>query len=66
MLRCLMSHPSEPEVPPELLRMMEESEADLAAGRIVPLSVVLEEFQESIARLEAKRAQQSEPMSDRR
>jgi hypothetical protein len=40
--------------------MLEESDADLAAGRIVPLSVVKTELQESIARLEAKLAEQVE------
>jgi hypothetical protein len=42
--------------PPGWLEILEESEAELAAGQTVPGEVVHRELQESIARLEAKAA----------
>lgn len=42
--------------PAEWLEALARSEADLAAGRIVPGEVVHRELQDSIARLEAKAA----------
>ena len=38
------------------LEAMEESDAQLAAGQVVPLSVVLEELQGTIVEIEAKLA----------
>jgi hypothetical protein len=48
----------EPPMPTEaeLLAALEESEADLAAGRIVPGELVRQRLLDSIARLEAKHA----------
>jgi len=40
--------------PAEWLEALAESEADVAAGRIVPGEVVRQMFRDSIARLEAK------------
>jgi hypothetical protein len=42
--------------PAEWLEVLAESEADLAAGRIVPGDVVMRELRDSLARLEAKTA----------
>ncbi len=41
----------------ELLAALARSEADLAAGRVVPASVVHEELRASLERIEARRAQ---------
>ncbi len=41
-------------VPVEWLEILAESEADLAAGRIVPGEVVMRDLQDGLARLEAK------------
>jgi DNA recombination-dependent growth factor C len=38
------------------LEALAESDADLAAGRIVPGDVVMRELRDSLARLEAKKA----------
>jgi DNA recombination-dependent growth factor C len=42
--------------PAEWLEVLAESDADIAAGRIVPSEVVQQMFRDSIARLEAKQA----------
>jgi hypothetical protein len=42
--------------PDEWLDALAESDADLAAGRIVPGDVVLRDLKDSLARLEAKAA----------
>lgn len=42
--------------PAEWLEVLAESEADLAAGRIVPGEVVMRDLQDCLARLEAKAA----------
>lgn len=42
------------DAPAEWLKVLAESEADLAAGRIVPGEVVLQDLRDSLARLEAK------------
>lgn len=42
--------------PADWLEALAESDADLAAGRIVPGEVVLRDLQDSLARLEAKAA----------
>ncbi len=44
------------EVPEGWLEVLAESDADLAAGRIVPGEVVLRDLRDSLARLEAKAA----------
>jgi hypothetical protein len=44
----------------ELMEVLAESEADVAAGRVVPGEVVRRLFRDSLARLEAKEAAQSE------
>ena len=41
----------------ELLASLDRSEADLAAGRIVPASVVHAELRDAIDRIEAQRGQ---------
>ena len=41
-------------VPAGWLEILDESEADLAAGRIVPGEVVLQDLRDAIARLESK------------
>lgn len=46
----------ESETPAEWIEALAESEADIAAGRIVPLEPVLARMQESIDRMEARRA----------
>jgi hypothetical protein len=50
-------HPDHPPMPTEaeLRQMMAESDADLAAGRTVPLSDALALIDQAIARLDAKR-----------
>jgi DNA recombination-dependent growth factor C len=54
-------HPAgwEPPMPSEaeLLASLAQSEADLAAGRIVPASVVHEELRAALERIEARRGQ---------
>jgi hypothetical protein len=40
----------------DLQAMLEESRADVAAGRTVPLDTVLAELRESVARMEQRRA----------
>jgi hypothetical protein len=44
--------------PPEWLEVLAESNADIAAGRIVPGEVVQQMLRDSLARLEAKAAAQ--------
>jgi hypothetical protein len=48
--------PHRTEVPAEWLEVLAESEADLAAGRIVPGDIVMRELFDALARLEAKAA----------
>ena len=43
--------------PPELIEALEESEADLAAGRVVPGEVVRARLRETIAEMEAEEAE---------
>lgn len=43
-----------PTAPADWLEALAESDADLAAGRIVPGEVVLRDLKDSLARLEAK------------
>ena len=43
-------------VPAGWLQILDESEADLAAGRIVPGEVVMQDLHDAIARLEQKAA----------
>lgn len=45
-----------PTAPADWLEALAESDADLAAGRIVPGEVVLRDLKDSLARLEAKAA----------
>jgi hypothetical protein len=45
-----------PTAPTDWLEALAESDADLAAGRIVPGEVVLRDLKDSLARLEAKAA----------
>lgn len=52
--RTLMDDDTSRPPPPEWLRAIEESDADLAAGRIVPASVVHAELDATIAELEAR------------
>ena len=52
--------------PAEWLEALARSEADLAAGRIVPGAVVRRELQGSIARLEAKAAVRQREATARR
>ena len=49
-------------VPAEWLEAMDESDADLAAGRIVPLAIVQADLRASIARLNARLAEQPAPL----
>jgi hypothetical protein len=44
------AHPA----PADWLAIIERSDADLVAGRIVPGDVVMREFAETLARMEAK------------
>ena len=48
--------PPTPIAPAEWLEVLAESDADIAAGRIVPGDVVMRELRDSLARLEAKDA----------
>jgi hypothetical protein len=54
-------HPADREPPmpseTELLASLARSEADLAAGRIVPASVVHKELHDALGRIEARRGQ---------
>ncbi len=56
--RPAMDHDNDtPRLPPaDWLESLERSEADLAAGRTVPLEPVLERMRDSIKRMEARRA----------
>lgn len=45
-----------PPAPAGWLEVLDESEADLAAGRIVPGEVVIQDLRDAIARLERKAA----------
>ncbi len=51
--------PADPDAPmpseAELLAALARSEADVAAGRVVPASVVHEELRAALARIEARR-----------
>jgi len=49
-------HPNSTVAPAGWLEVLAESEADVAAGRIVPGDVVMRDLRESLARLEAKAA----------
>ncbi|WP_146102027.1 hypothetical protein [Rhodopila globiformis] len=40
--------------PPELLEVLAESDADFAAGRVVPGDVAMRDLRDGLARLEAK------------
>jgi hypothetical protein len=42
--------------PPDWLEVLAESDADLAAGRIVPGDVVMRDFRDGLARLEEQAA----------
>jgi hypothetical protein len=44
----------------ELIAALDESEADIAAGRIVPASVVHEDLRAALERIEARRGQRHE------
>ncbi len=44
--------------PPELIEALDESEADLAAGRVVPSEAVRARLRETIAEMEAEEAEQ--------
>jgi len=56
--RPAMDHDNDTPRPPpaDWLESLERSEADLAAGRTVPLEPVLERMRDSIKRMEARRA----------
>ena len=43
--------------PPEWIAVLEESAADIAAGRTVPAAVVLRKMRETLARMEKGRAE---------
>ena len=58
--------PSLPVAPKGWLEALAESDADLAAGRIVPGEVVLRDLKDSLARLEAKAADRSARKGPRR
>ncbi len=51
-----MNHATPQPIPPGWLDAIEESDAQLEAGQIVPLSLVLAELQDTIAHIEAKLA----------
>lgn len=54
-----MDHNDAPRpIPAGWLEALERSEADLAAGRTVPLEPVLARLRESIRRMEARQAEQ--------
>jgi hypothetical protein len=53
-------------VPAGWLEVLAESDADLAAGRIVPGDVVMRDLRDSLARLEAKAAAKKASKSTRR
>jgi hypothetical protein len=53
-------------IPPGWLEILEESEAELAAGQIVSGEAVHRELRESIARLEAKAATRRREAASRR
>jgi hypothetical protein len=55
-----MDHDDSPPrpAPAGWLEALERSEADLAAGRAVPLELVLARLRESIKRMEARQARQ--------
>jgi hypothetical protein len=44
-------------VPPEWIAVLEESAADIAAGRTVPASVVLQKMRETLVRMEQREAE---------
>ena len=51
-----MNHTAPQPIPSGWLEVIEESDAQLAAGQVVPLSVVLAELEDTIAQIEAKLA----------
>ena len=51
-----MNHTTPQSIPPGWLEAIEESDAQLAAGQVVPLPVVLAELEDSVAQIEAKLA----------
>jgi len=51
-----MNHATPQPLPSGWLEAIEESDAQLAAGQLVPLSLVLAEIQDTIAHIEAKLA----------
>lgn len=64
--RPTMDHDNDIPPPPPVgwLEALERSEADLAAGRTVPLEPVLERMRDSIKRMEARRAAQDIKAAD--
>ena len=63
------THPANPDPPmpseTELLASLARSKADLAAGRIVPASVVHEELRAALERIEARRGQRRATVTPR-
>lgn len=60
-------HPTPPQpAPEEWLKILEESDADLAAGRVVPYSVIKAELDETIAAIEAKLARKQQAIAPER
>lgn len=51
--------------PPEWLEAIAEGEADLDAGRIVPVDLIMRELRESLERLQAPDAEPSPPKGSR-
>jgi hypothetical protein len=52
--RSMNDTPASPIAPQDWIKALAESDADFAAGRIVPGDVVLRGLKDSLARLEAK------------
>lgn len=55
--------PDQASAPPGWIEALEESDADLAAGRVVPMAALKAELRESIARLEAQGVEDDEEPS---
>lgn len=54
------------QVPPGWNEILEESDADLLAGRVVPLSVVEAELRATIVEIEAELAHEQHPVAPKR
>jgi hypothetical protein len=65
MLRVMDEIAQNKPAPPEWIAQLEESEADVAAGRVVPLEPALARIRASLERMRARRAGEAKRSSSR-